>query len=170
MNLLAKSCFAPGLIAMISNLVSSMSEPDEEFEEIWLNEYVEGTGFEIYRVKIEEIDFLSCLNFQQVAAIAHQCYNCVVFALEIEFREKPGVSSVIRLNPASFKLQNWHVFNYYLYIISGDEEEAKKCQRLSMTDEKYKSLVGWPRRPKSLLRADGTMIEYDPNNPQNAQL
>lgn len=71
MNLLAKSCFAPGLIALISNLVSSMSDPDEEFEQIWLNEYVEGTGFEIYRVKIEEIDFLSCLTFCKVAAIAH---------------------------------------------------------------------------------------------------
>ena len=36
MNLLAKSCFAPGLIALISNLISSMSEPDEKFEETWL--------------------------------------------------------------------------------------------------------------------------------------
>jgi len=63
MNLLAKSCFAPGLIALISNLVSSVSEPEEEFDENWLNEYTEGTGFEIYRVKIEEIDFLSCLTF-----------------------------------------------------------------------------------------------------------
>lgn len=104
MNLLAKSCFAPGLIALISNLVSSMSDPDEEFEQIWLNEYVEGTGFEIYRVKIEEIDFLSCLTFCKVAAIAHQCWGCVVFALEIEFKERPSVSSVIRLNPANFKL------------------------------------------------------------------
>lgn len=63
MNLLAKSCFAPGLIAMISNLVSSMSDPDEEFDDAWLNEYVEGTGFEIYRVKIEQVDFTSCLKF-----------------------------------------------------------------------------------------------------------
>ena len=57
MNLLAKSCFAPGLIALISNLISSMSEPDEEFEETWLQEYTNGTGFEIYRIKIEEFDF-----------------------------------------------------------------------------------------------------------------
>jgi len=71
MNLLAKSCFAPGLIAMISNLVSSMSEPEEEFDDAWLNEYVEGTGFEIYRVKIEEIDFTSKLPFWKVASIAH---------------------------------------------------------------------------------------------------
>ena len=88
MNLLAKSCFAPGLIALISNLVSSVSEPEEEFDENWLNEYTEGPGFEIYRVKIEEIDFLSCLTFSRVADIAHQCFGCVVFALEVEFRER----------------------------------------------------------------------------------
>ena len=87
MNLLAKSCFAPGLIAMISNLVSSMSDPEDEFEEEWLNQYVEGTGFEIYRVKIEQEHFLDCLTFSRVAAIAHQCYGCIVFALEVEFRE-----------------------------------------------------------------------------------
>ena len=125
MNLLAKSCFAPGLIAMISNLVSSMSDPEDEFEEEWLNQYVEGTGFEIYRVKIEQEHFLDCLTFSRVAAIAHQCYGCIVFALEVEFREQPGNSSVVRLNPSTFKLQNWHVFNYYLYIISGDEDVAK---------------------------------------------
>lgn len=160
MNLLAKSCFAPGLIAMISNLVSSMSDPEEEFDKIWLNEYVEGTGFEIYRVKIEEIDFLSCLTFGKVSAIAHQCWGCVVFALEVEFREKPSVSSVIRLNPANFKLQNWHVFNYYLYIISGDEEDAKKVQRLDMSDDKYKSLTEHTRRRRNpMMRTDGTMSE-----------
>ena len=163
MNLLAKSCFAPGLIAMISNLVSSMSDPDDEFEEQWLNEYVEGTGFEIYRVKIDEIDFLSCLTFGQVAGIAHQCYGCVVFALEVEFKERPGVSSVIRLNPADFKLQNWRVFNYYLYIISGDEDAAKKVQRLVMSDEKYKLLLKQARRPRVQVRADGTLEEVGPD-------
>ena len=104
MNLLAKSCFAPGLIAMISNLVSSMSDPEDEFEEEWLNQYVEGTGFEIYRVKIEQEHFLDCLTFSRVAAIAHQCYGCIVFALEVEFREQPVNSSVVRLNPSNFKL------------------------------------------------------------------
>ena len=126
MNLLAKSCFAPGLIAMISNLVSSMSEPEDEFDELWLNEYVEGTGFEIYRVKIEKDDFQDHLTFGKVASIAYQCYSCCVFALEVEFRERPSVSSVIRLNPVNFTLTNWHCFNYYLYVICGDEDDAKK--------------------------------------------
>ena len=49
MNLLAKSCFAPGLITMISNLISSAGECDEEEELIWLQEYNEGKGHEVYR-------------------------------------------------------------------------------------------------------------------------
>ena len=81
---------------------------------------------------------MSHLDFSKVAEIAHQCYGCVVFALEVEFRERPGISSVIRLNPSGFKLQNWHVFNYYLFIVSGDEDDAKKVQKLEMSDEKYK--------------------------------
>lgn len=84
----------------------------------------------------------------------------MVFALEIEFRERPGISSVIRLNPSSFKLQNWNVFNYYLYIISGDEEDAKKVQKLLMSDEKYKTMVGMARVPRYLARADGTFGEF----------
>jgi hypothetical protein len=41
MNLLAKSCFAAGLIAMISNLIASAGEidPKEIMEEDWFEEY-----------------------------------------------------------------------------------------------------------------------------------
>jgi len=41
MNLLAKSCFAAGLIAMISNLIASSGEidPKEIMEEDWFEEY-----------------------------------------------------------------------------------------------------------------------------------
>ena len=53
MTLLAKSCFAPGLIAMISNLIASADAEEDKHEEPWLKEYVLGTGYEIYREKIE---------------------------------------------------------------------------------------------------------------------
>lgn len=58
MNLLAKSCFAPGLISLISNLFSSSGELDlNEFGEDWLKEYGEGTGHEVYRIGISETDY-----------------------------------------------------------------------------------------------------------------
>lgn len=49
MNLMAKSCFAPGLISLISNLIASSSD-QMDFEEDWLTEYAEGMGHEIYRI------------------------------------------------------------------------------------------------------------------------
>jgi hypothetical protein len=41
MNLLAKSCFAPGLISMMSNLIASTGATAEEenFDEDWLRDY-----------------------------------------------------------------------------------------------------------------------------------
>ena len=54
MNFLAKSCFAAGLIAMISNLIASAgeSDPKEIMEEDWFEEYTQGLGNEIYRMQI----------------------------------------------------------------------------------------------------------------------
>lgn len=49
MNLIAKSCFSPGLISLISNLIASSSD-EIEWEETWLSEYAEGMGHEIYRI------------------------------------------------------------------------------------------------------------------------
>lgn len=49
MNLLAKSCFAPGLIAMMSNLIASAGDIDTTGID-WFDEYAEGMGHEIYRM------------------------------------------------------------------------------------------------------------------------
>lgn len=91
MNLLAKSCFAPGLIAMISNLIASAGKTDTTKYEIeWLKEYTEGMGHEIYRVKIEQERYLDHLTFQQVATICHEQFRAVVFAMEIEPKNFQG--------------------------------------------------------------------------------
>lgn len=50
MNLLAKSCFAPGLISMVSNLIASAGEMNPIDETLWMKEYMTGKGHEIYRV------------------------------------------------------------------------------------------------------------------------
>jgi len=36
MNLMSKSCFSPGIINLISNLISSSPSDTDEFEPIWL--------------------------------------------------------------------------------------------------------------------------------------
>lgn len=71
MNLLAKSCFAPGLISMISNLIASAGEKTEDFNQDWLKEYTQGMGHEIYRISISADDFQGKLTFKKVADISY---------------------------------------------------------------------------------------------------
>ena len=85
MNLLAKSCFAPGLIAMISNLIASAgeSDPKEIMEEDWFEEYSEGLGHEIYRMEITNEDYPDRIDFTKIVEIAFFEENAVVFAIEV---------------------------------------------------------------------------------------
>lgn len=88
MNLLAKSCFAPGLISCMSNLFASRGS-SEHFSKDWLKEYAEGMGHEIYRVPIQENEFFAlpnALTFKKIAEICFIEYSAVIFALEIEVK------------------------------------------------------------------------------------
>ena len=143
MNLLAKSCFAPGLISMISNMIASIETQEmDEFGEEWLKEYSQGMGHEIYRKQITENDFQNHMTFGQIASIAHSCFDAIVFAMEIEAKNYPNARSVIRLNPTDFVFTNWKHFNFYIYIICEDDENANQVQKLDMSDEKYLRLIG----------------------------
>ena len=84
MNLLAKSCFAPGLISMISNLIASAGEIDSDGLPEWFKEYSEGMGHEIYRRQIMEEDYHNDIVFKKLAQIAYQEEQAIVFALEIQ--------------------------------------------------------------------------------------
>lgn len=153
MNMLAKSCFAPGLITMMSNLVASQGDIDgSEFAEDWHREYSLGMGHEIYRVKIEELDYQSSLTFRDVAEIGHSCFGAIVFALEVQAKGEDGeIRSAVRLNPINFEFIDWHVFSFYLFMICEDESVSKQVQRLEMPDDKYERLVGRPRQPVAKL-------------------
>lgn len=55
MNLLAKSCFSPGVIALVGNLITTAGEQDTDmFEEEWIKQYMSGMGHEIYRTKLSK--------------------------------------------------------------------------------------------------------------------
>jgi hypothetical protein len=131
MNLLAKSCFAPGLISCMSNLFASAGGIDiDSFSKEWLKEYATGMGHEIYRVLIQDNEFYSptALTFKKIAEICFTEYSAVIFALEIEI--KGQTRSIIRLNPSNFVFNDWTNFNYYLYIICEDESLASQVQKL----------------------------------------
>jgi hypothetical protein len=52
MNLLAKSCFCPGIISLLGNLITSACDQEEELDSEWLREYTQGMGHEIYRTSL----------------------------------------------------------------------------------------------------------------------
>ena len=52
MNLLAKSCFCPGIISLLGNLITSAGESEEQMDSKWLAEYTNGMGHEIYRTSL----------------------------------------------------------------------------------------------------------------------
>ena len=78
-------------------------------------------GHEIYRVPMSESDFGTPhpLTFKKVSEICFTEFNAVIFALEIEIKNKN--KSIVRLNPSNFIFNAWSQFNYYLYIICEDE-------------------------------------------------
>lgn len=99
MNLLAKSCFAPGLISLVSNLIASAGETEPFDNSEWLRQYITGKGHEIYRVEIDKKKYPDNLKFSQLAEISYTEYSAIVFALEIQSRISPE-KSVIRMAPA----------------------------------------------------------------------
>jgi Calcium-activated BK potassium channel alpha subunit len=53
MNLMAKSCFCPGIISLIGNLVrSSGDQESQRLKKKWIKEYSNGMGHEIYRTRL----------------------------------------------------------------------------------------------------------------------
>ena len=99
MNLLAKSCFAPGLISLVSNLIASAGDTEPFDDSEWLRQYITGKGHEIYRVEIDKKKYPDHLKFSQLAEISYTEYSAIVFALEIQSRIS-SEKSVIRMAPA----------------------------------------------------------------------
>ena len=151
MNLLAKSCFAPGLISVISNLFASAGEvKTDENQDEWIKEYAQGMGHEVYRVLISDNEFQGDdLNFMKVANLGFHEFSAIIFALEIEIKNQPGNKSIIRLNPINFIFQDWNIYNYYLYIICEDEAVAKQVQKLEMPEEHYLKYFSNPKQTEN---------------------
>ncbi len=128
MNLMAKSCYAPGIIAVISNLVSTSGDPAHQ-EATWLTEYTGGMGHEIYRVSLSTA--LENKTFREMCEIVYNEVNGIVFALELEI----GGRMVIRLNPSNFYINNILENNIHVYIICEDKMKADVVETLYMTSE-----------------------------------
>lgn len=128
MNLMSKSCFAPGIINFISNLVTS-SAYQGDMEQVWLRQYAEGMAYEIYRIKLSYK--LENKTFSEVAAIIYKHNRSIAFGIEVQTSGK----SIVRLNPSDFKINNILENDIYVYVIQTSPKVAEEIETLEMTKE-----------------------------------
>ena len=85
MALLAKSCFAPGIISFISNLIMSSgdgdADADETPDEPWVSEYVQGMDHEIYRCRLSYM--MEGRYFSDLVRLVYKKLRAIVFAIEV---------------------------------------------------------------------------------------
>mmetsp|Transcript_33776 Transcript_33776/g.54185 ORF Transcript_33776/g.54185 Transcript_33776/m.54185 type:complete len:682 (+) Transcript_33776:1252-3297(+) len=121
MNILSKSCLVPGLITMINNLIASSDENDTMNKaKPWVEEYVDGVGFEIYRVQVST--FYTGLEFREFARLVYETTGTLVFGLEVT-HIKAGTRIV--LNPGSYVLPQQHEgLAIFALMLASDLAEA----------------------------------------------
>lgn len=107
---MSKSCFAPGIINFISNLITS-SANQGKMDSIWLKQYAEGMDHEIYRIKLSHK--LENKTFAEVSALVYKHNKSIVFGIEIKTNGK----TIIRLNPSDFKISNIIENEIHVYVI-----------------------------------------------------
>ena len=132
MNLLSKSCLSPGIIPFIANLVCS-THSSQKTNYLWLNEYCEGLGQEIYRIELN--DYFKNRTFVQISKQIYKIFDAIAFALEIEINGK----TMITLNPGSFYIQKFFEprddVKFYLYVICADKDVADKIEKSDIKQE-----------------------------------
>lgn len=128
MNLLAKSCFAPGLICFISNLITTSDEHRTDLSP-WVTEYTKGMSHEIYRCRLSVK--LENKRFSEVVRTIYKQLKAIVFAIEVKCNKK----TIIRLNPSDFVINNVEKNNIYVYCICEDMTQADAIETLDMTKE-----------------------------------
>ncbi|KAL4472400.1 hypothetical protein ABPG74_018349 [Tetrahymena malaccensis] len=125
---LAKSCFCPGIISLIGNLIQSTSAEVTDNEPTkWIREYKNGLGHEMYRTTLS-ITF-SGQTFSTIAAKVYEKFQAILLGMEIDIDGQ----TVIRLNPGSYIVRNTPENNVHVYIICEDKNVADKVASYQMT-------------------------------------
>lgn len=130
MNLMAKSCFCPGIISMLGNLVRSSGDQDfQRHRKKWMKEYVTGMGHEIYRTRLS-IKF-ERKKFSELAAFIYKEFKGILFGLEMKVDEY----AMIILNPGDFEIPDIVQNDIYAYLICEDKKVADEIAYYEISQE-----------------------------------
>ena len=139
MNLLSKSCLIPGIIPFVANLVKSCRDSKESTGKIWLDQYLEGNGMEIYRTKLNET--FKNKSFSEISSLIYNRFDAIAFALEIEIEGK----TIIALNPGPFfiekNVEERTDIKFYIYCICGDKDDSEKIENADATLTEYQYAI-----------------------------
>lgn len=145
LSLLAKSCLCPGLVAMISNLITSSGEPKTDIDIKWLEEYYKGKQFEIYKTFLAS-KYLG-KTFSSVAEKIYRDFRAIIIAIEIELAD----STRIFPNPGDFIIPTNHRVTGY--IIAQDKSVADQIGSHNKVNESFnrmKTTLGRKSMPLAL--------------------
>jgi hypothetical protein len=114
MLLLSKNSICPGIITIISTLITSekpvLTNRDDLIEDCkWLKEYFHGLQNEIYRVPLVAKSFAG-LTFSFVSQQLYKNFGLTLFALEIRKDDQTQV----HLNPAEYTLEDKPTYGYVI--------------------------------------------------------
>jgi hypothetical protein len=137
MNLLAKSCFVPGIISLIGNLIKSAGDEDMDIELDWMKEYMQGMGHEIYRVQLSPK--FERKRFSEISALIYKELQAICFGLELKLE---GQTLVI-LNPGSYEIKEKDTSEHsiHVYVICEDKKVADQVSTYELSQEQIQQWI-----------------------------
>ena len=128
LGLLSKSCPCPGIITLLTNLITTnnLVEDNDKAKEIveengWMKDYIEGKDYEIYKIS------LNSKRGYYFGDIVNMVYNSnngiILFGLHIE--SNVTQDSIVYLSPLTFKLpKDDQTISIFGYLLAKDQNEA----------------------------------------------
>ena len=118
LNIIAQSCINPGLTDLIANLVNTSDEETNPSDPEWKQEYILGSGREIYRIPAG----LACYgkSFAEIAASVFHQFEITLISMQ---KLCDNEEYTFAVNPG----HEWQIDpGDYLFVIADDFDEAIK--------------------------------------------
>lgn len=130
MNLLAKSCFCPGIISLLGNLIKSAGDQDLDAIDLeWMKEYLNGMGHEIYRVQLSSK--FEGKKFSEFADVIYKDLQAICFGLELKLEGQ----TLVLLNPGNYEIKDTFEYNIHVYVICEDKSVADEVSTYELNAE-----------------------------------
>ena len=150
LGLLSKSCLCPGIITLLTNLITTnnLVEDNDKAKVIieengWMNDYIEGKDYEIYKISLNS---KRGYYFGDIVNMVYNTNNGVIlFGLHIE--SNVTQDSIVYLSPLTFKLpKDDQTISIFGYLLAKDQNEATivmnnlKADKIDAKNQKFNTM------------------------------